>query len=122
MGEGVNFYMQYNIPEDILSRIPDPFWAAFCGEIVSVFGLDIFLDHDEEYPLLYISGTYGWNVALKATCKKMGLDWFYEYYSNLEWFESDQADSVLEDLLYEKFIKADYSSTQTGSYYLFLCQ
>ena len=31
------------IPNDILSKIPDYFGAAFCGELASVFSLLIFL-------------------------------------------------------------------------------
>ena len=34
------------IPNDILSKIPDYFGPAFCGELASVFSLDIFKTND----------------------------------------------------------------------------
>lgn len=67
--------------DKILSNIPDYFYPAFAGELVSVFGSEI-LEPSEtgEVPLFYISGTTGWNAALRMTCKKLGIDWLMSWY------------------------------------------
>lgn len=89
-------------PENALQRLPEAFYGAFAGELVSVFGVDIFMpSEDGESPLFYLSGSNGWNLALKMTCKKLGEEWFYEWYDRLEWYDSDAFDSVLEDRLLE---------------------
>lgn len=88
--------------ENALQRLSAPFWAAFAGELVSVFGIDIFMpSEDGESPLFYLSGSNGWNLALKMSCKKLGEEWFYEWYDKLEWCDSDEIDSELEDRLLE---------------------
>ena len=69
--------------DKILSNIPDYFYPAFTGELVSVFGSEI-LEPSEtgEVPLFYISGTTGWNAALTRR-PKLGrgsiivLKWHY---------------------------------------------
>jgi hypothetical protein len=113
--------VDYEIPEDILSKIPEYFWAAFAGELVSVFGLGIF--EKGEYTnrnLCYVTGTGGWNAALKYTCRKLEIDWLYDYYDNLQWYESDTFDSDILDILVSEF-DDDTSGHQTRfSYYTWL--
>ena len=99
--------LTYKIPEDILSKIPEYFWPAFAGEIVSVFGLFTFNKVDGLYNLYFITGTTGWNAALKMTCRKLNMDWLYEYYNKLQWWESDMFDGEFEDLIISKFVEAD---------------
>ena len=102
--------------DKILSNIPDYFYPAFAGELVSVFGSEI-LDPSEtgEVPLFYISGTTGWNAALRMTCKKLGIDWLMSWYDELEWFDSDNFDGELLEMTETKFL--DNSSESNGSYY-----
>ena len=102
--------------DEILSNIPDYFYPAFAGELVSVFGSEI-LDPSEtgEVPLFYISGTTGWNAALRMTCKKLGIDWLMSWYDELEWFDSDNFDGELLEMTETKFL--DNSSESNGSYY-----
>ena len=102
--------------DEILSNIPDYFYPAFAGELVSVFGSEI-LDPSEtgEVPLFYISGTTGWNAALRMTCKKLGTDWLMSWYDELEWFDSDNFDGELVVMIETKFL--DNSSESNNSYY-----
>lgn len=98
--------MDYKIPEEILSQIPEYFWHAFLGELVSVFGPSVF-EKDPESELMsltYIGGTTGWNAAFKMTCHKLDMDWLYKYYYNLKWWESDLFDSECEDLIKDTVI------------------
>ena len=105
--------------DEILSNIPDYFYPAFAGELVSVFGSEI-LEPSEtgEVPLFYISGTTGWNAALRMTCKKLGIDWLMSWYDELEWFDSDDFDGELVEMINSKFLKAEYESANI--YYLWL--
>ena len=102
--------------DKILSNIPDHFYPAFAGELVSVFGSEV-LEPSEtgEVPLFYISGTTGWNAALRMTCKKLGTDWLMSWYDELEWFDSDNFDGELLEMTETKFL--DNSSESNGSYY-----
>lgn len=96
--------LSYKIPEDILSKIPEYFWAALAGEVVSVFGLSAFEKVDGLYNLYFLTGTGGWNAALKMTCRKLDMKWLYEYYNKLQWWESDKFDGEFEDLIISKFV------------------
>ena len=102
--------------DNILSNIPDYFYPAFAGELVSVFGSEI-LEPSEtgEVPLFYISGTTGWNAALRMTCEKLGIDWLMSWYDELEWFDSDNFDGELVEMMETKFL--DNSSESNNSYY-----
>lgn len=101
--------MEYKIPEEILSKIPQHFWPAFAGELVSTFGLFIFEKEEDSdfYALNYVSSTNGWNAALRMTCKKLKMKWLFDYYDKLEWWQSDMFDGEFEDLLIKKFVEAD---------------
>lgn len=111
--------MDYKIPKEVLDSIPEYFWWAFAGELVSVFSTSIFVkDEFGQMGLYFISGTIGWNAALKMTCHKLYMDWLYEYYEKLEWWESDMFDDKFEDLLVSKFVHADRQPED--SYYSYL--
>lgn len=105
--------------DDVISEIPDYFYPAFAGELVSVFGTDV-LKHpeDEESPLFYIQGTSGWNQALRMACKKLGLSDLWNWYNKLEWYDSDIFDGELVELLISKFIHTEYQSCK--QYYKWL--
>ena len=81
--------------ENALLRLSAPFWAAFAGRLVSVFGVDIFQPEDSSghtRGVDYVTGTYGWRLALKATCEELGDDWFFDWYDSLDWMKSDEFD------------------------------
>lgn len=86
--------------DEIFAKLPDYFWTAFAGELVAVFGIDIFeKDEDGLTPLDYMGGTSGWAVALWSVCHRLNIDWFYEWYDALDWMDSDEFDSDLLDEL-----------------------
>lgn len=66
----------YKIPEEILSKIPEYFWTAFAGELVSVFGPNIFEENTDDglMGLDFLGGTSGWSAALEMTCRKLELN------------------------------------------------
>lgn len=108
--------------DEILKMIPSYFWAAFAGELVSVFGLDIFRpSEDGVSPLYYIDGTSGWNAALRMACKKLSLDWLYNWYDKLEWYDSDNFDCELVELLETNFVKAE-AQKPAWPYYFWLVE
>ena len=84
--------------DEIFAKLPVYFWSAFAGELVPVFGIDIFeKDEDGLTPLDYMGGTSGWAVALWSVCHRLGIEWFYEWYDALDWMDSDEFDSDLLD-------------------------
>lgn len=105
--------------DKILSNIPDYFYPAFAGELISVFGSEIIGPSETgEDPLFYISGTTGWNAALRMTCKKLGIDWLMNWYDELEWFDSDDFDGELVEMINSKFLKVE--SESANPYYRWL--
>lgn len=94
----------------MIDKLPDTFPYAFFGELVSVFGPSVMDEEEEGFVLHYIGGTAGWYAALKATCEKLGLtDWF-KAYDELQWYESDELDSDLEDLVIQACVPAKWGT------------
>ena len=115
----IDGHVEYEIPPEIDERIPDYFYIAMAGELCSVFGIDIFIkDEDDNYPLFYVSSTGGWYEALKATCKKLDMKWFLDYWVTLEWYDSDVLDGYIEDRIIEEFI--DNRDSRPNCYYKYL--
>ena len=54
-----------------------------------------------ESSLLYLSGTKGWNRALRTACKKTGLSLLYNQYSKMPWDVSDEFDEKIVDKIME---------------------
>lgn len=105
--------------DEIFSNISDYFYPAFVGELVAVFGVNVLKTSDDgESPLFYISGTSGWNAALRMTCKKLDLSDLWDWYDKLEWYDSDDFDGELVDLLVSKLINVEAQSCK--SYYKWL--
>ena len=103
-------------------KIPDYFYQYFFGEFVKVFGTNILIpdktylsEYDDDgniinsnednysykeqlgYYLNMLGGNSGWDIALKESCKQCGLMDVYQYYSNLNWVESDTFDGYIAD-------------------------
>lgn len=109
----------YKIPDDILAKIPDYFWPALAGELVSVYNPFIFNEVDVGVRAIdFLTGTVGWTEAFKATCKKLGMEWMNEYLDKLEWYDSDIFESEICDLIISKFVNAEPESC--NSYYKWL--
>lgn len=85
-----------------ISGIPENFWPIFVGELYAVFGGAMFTsDEFGTSGLVYLTGTGGWNWALKRACKKSGLSSLYKQYCKMPWYVSDEFDGVLADKLME---------------------
>lgn len=123
VGNGQGVHIEYNIPDEIKSRIPQCFYSAFAGELCSVFGCTVF-EKDESgfYSLVYISGTAGWAEALKMTCKKLDMQWLLDYYDSLPWYDSDIFDGEIEDMIISECIETDEKPKSTHMYYQFLLE
>lgn len=120
----------YEIPKEIRELIPDYFYYALWGELVSVFGpcviqVGSYYQNEKDntleplYGLAYVTSTSGWNTCLFATCKKLGLMPVYQYYDQLPWYDSDRFDGEIEEELY-RHIPSDQESA--NPYYLYLCK
>ena len=117
------------IPKEIDDKIPDYFYPAMAGELCSIFGPSIFrkipmddMDDDgnrrvnwEKYYYDLHVGTGGWIEALWATCKKLDMEWFSDYWLKLEWYDFDILDDILEDRIVKNFI--DNKGQTVTSYY-----
>ena len=120
---GNDVHVEYQIPDEIQSKIPQHFYSALAGELCSVFGRMIF-DKDESgvYGISYIGGTTGWMEALKMTSEKLDMAWLLDYYKSLPWHDSDIFDGEIEDKIISEFIEADQKPESTNAYYEFLLQ
>ena len=122
MEDDKGVYVEYSIPDDIKSRIPDYFYYAMAGELVSVFGPDV-LKYEEEIDDYYLfSSTTGWGLAFKMTCKKLDMDWLWEYWRTLEWYDSDIFDGEIETEIIERFCKKDHGKDGANCYYDYLLE
>lgn len=91
---------------DIVKReIPDTFYPCIANECAKIFGGDILArDEDGISNLNYIGGTAGWNTAFKRACENLDIQWLYDYYNKLSWWDSDLFDdniiNEIEEMLY----------------------
>lgn len=127
-------FVEYKIPKEIDEKIPEYFYHAMAGELCSIHGPRIFekvecFEYDDEgnetekrnEELDYYdldSGTGGWFEAFRMTCDKLGLAWLLEYWDELEWYDSDIFDGIIEERIVEKVIEAEPSNC--NAYYKYL--
>lgn len=120
--------IEYHIPEDIKKKIPEYFYQAFFGELISVFGFQclvpinkrpsLYSKQIEDY-LISISESGGWYAAFKQSCIKLDLKWLIEYYESLSWYDSDLFDNEIVNEIIIHFV----NDRQTNnSYYKHLFQ
>ena len=147
VGKGDAVYVEYEIPQEIDSKIPEYFYFAMAGELCSIYGPHIFdkveyAEYDEEGNELPVddnevnlicepsddgalcyynldSGTGGWYEAFKATCRKLNMEWLFDYWKTLEWYDSDIFDGIIENRIVEKFVKCE--DHHCNVYYQWLC-
>ena len=116
----------YKIPEEIINRIPEYFYYAMAGELMSIYGIQLFElhkeDEDDEGYYDLDSSTYGWNEAFKATCRKLDMWWLVEYYDTLDWYDGDLFDAEIEDEIIEIFCMKDGILEHPNCYYRYLCE
>ncbi len=110
--------VQYYIPEKIKSKIPDYFYYAMIGELVSIFGVScVQKDEDGFYPVDYDGGTSGWYQAMRIACWKTDVPWLLEYWNGLEWYDSDLFDEEIGKEIIKLIEKQDESGA--NPYYLY---
>lgn len=85
----------------VFGKIPEAFWYALGGELVSVFGRSAL----DEQTLSCITSSCGFSAALYAACGKLGLMWLWEYGDRLPWYSYDFFVSDLADAVLERFGK-----------------
>lgn len=99
--------LKYTIPDSIKNRIPEYFYYALGGEYVSIMGAIALIRDEDGLSLLdYDGGTSGYVEAFRMTCKKLDMDWLYEYWDNLPWYQSDLFDSEISIEVMKCFDKA----------------
>ena len=107
----------YTIPDEIKSRIPEYFYYALGGEYVSIMGAYALIrDEDGLSYLDYSAGTAGYIEAFRMTCKKLDMNWLFEYRDSLPWYQSDIFDGEISDEVMRCFDKEEH----TNSYYQYL--
>lgn len=109
----------YKVPDEVKHKIPDYFFFAMAGELVSVFGSSILeLQTDSTQPYYDFNlGTAGWTVAFKAACTKLDMRWLINYYEGLDYYESDIFDAWVECEIAIKFCEHDRTQDHANPYY-----
>lgn len=117
--------IEYEIPKEIIERIPPEFYQAFFGEIVSVFGFswlipdkDFFNDDNPEAAyikmidryLFSFEGTSGWHAAFVQTCNKLSMEWLADYVNDLEWYDFDLFSAKITEETMDHFCVSEHNS------------
>ena len=112
--------INYKHIDEIKNRIPEIFYRALLGELISVFGVGFYLSYSSDGEVVYDfdSGTAGWAVAVYMACNKLDMMWLFEEWNSLPWYDSDTMDGEIEEEL-AKIVKAR-QDTKDDSYYLYL--
>ena len=119
-------YLDYKIPEDIKEKIPEYFYYAMGGELVSIFGTEVLIPEDANdeinkytvYGIDFVTSTSGWYEAFKATCKKLNLQWLLDYNKTLDWEKGDLFDDEIAQEIIKYF--SSEPKSKVNSYYLYL--
>lgn len=103
--------INYSKLENLINVVPQHFYPAFLGELVSIFGLSILDDNldlltDEAiaagehcYGYEVEEGTGGWYHAFRNAAEKTQcIDIFYRY-NKLSWQDSDYFDDMISQRL-----------------------
>ena len=129
-----NGHIEYTIPDEIDSKIPDYFYPALAGELFALFGPDIFdtvdlvCDEDEldyeapmEYPyynLALNTESQGWVQAVLATCKKLDMMWLFDYWHTLEYYDANIFSDIMAERVIDRFVER--KNDHGNSYYKYL--
>lgn len=103
---------------EIKKRIPEMFYHALLGELISVFGIGFYHSYSDDGEIIYDfdSGTAGWTAALYMTCKKLDMMWLFEAWHSMAWYDSDTLDGEIEEEL-ARVVKLRHSAN-ANDYYL----
>ena len=122
----INESLGYKIPKEIKEKIPEYFYYAMGGELVSIFGVEVLTPEDKNdvinentvYEIDFVTSTSGWYEAFKATCKKLDLQWLLDYHETLDWYKSDLFDDEIAQEIIKYF--SSEPKSRANSYYLYL--
>ena len=100
-------YYAYNIPEEKKKLITKEFADEFIRQLILVFSTPDSQSQADWFKEsgAHITGTRGWGIALNKTAESLGCPELYEYYNQLEWYNSDEFDDKLYDLVCERSTK-----------------
>ena len=127
----------HRFTDEVERLIPDYFYPAFAGELISVFGWKWAQtafsawspDYDEESdiaeslltpedysePIYDLdSNSSGWAAALVSTFKRLKMIEIANLYLSFEWFEADLFNDIIEDRIVDRFIN---NGQYDNSYY-----
>lgn len=100
--------IKYSIPGEIKGRIPDCFYTAMAGELFAIYGYEIatkLFEMDSAGSWMGLdTSTRGWHAAFFMACKKLNMEWLYEYRSDLARFELNLFDAEIEEEIYSRFV------------------
>lgn len=112
------YVSSYKIPDKIKNQIPEYFYYALAGEYISISGKrDALIEDKTGSSLLnYCSSTSGYFEAFRTACKKLSMDWLFEYWKQLSCGESD----IFNDEIIEETIKRFDNYIGVSPYYNYL--
>lgn len=89
---------KYTIPDRIKDLMTYDFLKEFRNQLFTVFDFDL-----ETYADIFqgIESTNGWANALEDACHNTGKDDIWNYWNELEWYDSDMFDGELGEMLVE---------------------
>lgn len=116
--------IDYKVPSEAIKNIPDYFFIAMAGELVSIFGIKVLLpvDYENDGSEIYDlqNGTAGWHAAFIVTCKKLNMQWLEDYYKSLStWIAIDLFGSEIDNEIIEKVCKSKPSEANDYCNYIF---
>lgn len=103
--ENGSISIQYHIPDEYTSKIDNNFVNIFCNELNEIKWN--WTKHESAFPqdMIMVESTMGWGQALKCTCLRTANEDLWEYYRQLDWYDSDLFDGELTELCYKFFIE-----------------
>lgn len=111
----------YTIPREIDSRIPEYFYIALAGELLSIFGLSVFKYDETANPnILMVESSLGWATAMRMTCNKLKMDWLWDYYEGLDRQDLDMFDNTIGSRTLSALSKC--SGSTTSPYYVYIIE
>lgn len=112
---------EYTIPQEIIASIPKHFIPALIGELVGIFGREVFeRDEDGTPQVFWMESTAGWRMAFHETCEKTNCLGLYRYWERLDWGDSDCFDGEIGNMVAEAMEKNSWA--KEGHYHQYLCR
>lgn len=86
---------------------------------MSICGASALIRDEDGFSCLdYNTSTSGYVEAFRATCKKLDMEWLFNYWNELPWYRSDIFDSEIADEVMKRFDSND----SANAYYKYLIE